>query len=224
MAVLRTGHDVGVGCLIRTAQVLWLLGFADQAVDRIQEALRLAHTLSHPFTLAYALVNALIVPHYRREVLAVQQGAETATALAEAHGFPQWQAGAACLWGWSRAMQGHSTEGIAQIVHGLAAYRMTGAQMWTPHVLALLAEAHEQAGQVEAGLRTLADALALIEQNQECHHEVALHRLKGELLLHPTTPDEHDAEACFHKALAVAREQHAQSWELRTATSLARLW
>jgi predicted ATPase len=190
----------------------------------MQAALRLAHTLAHPYTLAFAVGNMMQVHQYRREVLAVQQWAETATALTEEHGFRQWQAAVACLQGWSCAMQGHDTEGIAQIEQGLAAYRVTGAQVWTPHVLALLAEAHEYAGQAEAGLRTLTDALALVEKNGERHCEAELYRLKGELLLQQNSNNQAEAENCFHHAIDIARNQDAKSWELRAATSLARLW
>jgi predicted ATPase len=223
-AVLRTGHDVEVGCLVRTAEILWLLGFADRAAERVQAALHLAHTLSHPFTLAFALSNVLQVYQCRREVVAVQQWAETLLALAEEHGFQQWQAGALCLRGWSRAMQGHGAEGRAQMEHGREAYRGTGAQVWQPHLLALLAEAHEKAGHVAAGLQTLTEALVLVEQNQERNYEAEIYRLKGELLLHQTSPDEHHAETCFQHAVDIARNQQAKSWELRAATSLARLW
>jgi predicted ATPase len=145
-------------------------------------------------------------------------------ALAEEHGFQQWQAAARCLRGWFRAMQGHSVEGSAQMVHGLEAYRGAGTQVWQPNLLALLAEAHEKAGHMAEGLRMLTDALALVEQNQERHHEAELYRLKGELLLQFSSDNQADAETCFLQALNVARNQQAQSWELRAATSLARLW
>jgi predicted ATPase len=54
--------------------------------------------------------------------------------------------------------------------------------------------------------------------------EAELHRLGGELRLATPEPDQSEAEACFRRALAVAHEQQAKLWELRAATSLARLW
>ena len=75
-----------------------------------------------------------------------------------------------------------------------------------------------------AGLRAATEALALVEQHDERYYEAELHRLKGALLLTQSSDHAAEAEACFHQAIDVARHQHAKSWELRTATSLARLW
>jgi class 3 adenylate cyclase/predicted ATPase len=222
--IVYSAQDPGVGCLARAAEVLWLLGFADQAVEHIQAALRLAQTLSHPFTLTWVLAILLEVYQLRCEMPVVQQWAETAMAHTEEHRFHYWQVTVRCIQGWSRAMQGQCEEGIAQIAQGLAAWRVTDAQIWQPYVLALLAEAHEQAGQVEDGLRALTDALVLVEKNRERTYEAEIYRLQGELLLHQTPADAHHAEVCFHQAMAIAQNQSAKSWELRAATSLARLW
>ena len=126
--------------------------------------------------------------------------------------------------GWALAMQGQWEEGIAQIQQGLVAQHATGAEIARPSFLALLAEAHAAAGQAEAGLGVLAEALALVDHTGERHWEAEVYRLKGELLLQQCVPDAPQAEACFQQALAVARRQQARSWELRTALSLSRLW
>ena len=125
---------------------------------------------------------------------------------------------------------------------GLAAYRATGAELFRPYFLALLAEACKDAGQAEEGLTVLAEALATMDETGECWWEAELHRLKGELTLqklHVSSSKfqvdnpqstirnpqlEAEAEACFHKAIEVARQQQAKSLELRATTSLARLW
>ena len=93
-------------------------------------------------------------------------------------------------------------------------------------------------GQHEEGLRLLTEALEIVDRTGERCDEAELHRLKGELTLEKfkASPElsrrvqgsqfkgEEEAEACFHKALEVAQRQQAKSWELRAATSLARLW
>jgi predicted ATPase len=107
---------------------------------------------------------------------------------------------------------------------GWAAYRATGANVRQPMYLVPLAEAYGQAGQVDEGLQVLAEALAYIEQAGERWWEAELHRLKGELLLLQSADNHPAAVSCFEQALALARRQQAKSWELRTATSLARLW
>src|SRR5262249_38692371 len=74
------------------------------------------------------------------------------------------------------------------------------------------------------GLQALAEAHTLVEQHEERYWEAEVYRLRGVLLLRQTVPQQEDAEACFQHALDVARRQQAKSWELRAATSLARLW
>ena len=87
------------------------------------------------------------------------------------------------LRGWALAEQGQGEEGIAQIRQGLAACRATGAEVWRPHFLALLAEAYGKAGQTEEGLSVLAEALAVVDKTGERFYEAELYRLKGELTL-----------------------------------------
>ena len=107
---------------------------------------------------------------------------------------------------------------------GLAAARMTGAELFVPYFLALLAEACGHTAQADEGLRLLAEALAVADHHAERWYEAELYRLKGELLLAQSPHQHTDAEACFQHALTIARRQQAKSWELRTATCLARLW
>jgi predicted ATPase len=106
----------------------------------------------------------------------------------------------------------------------LAGYRATGAELWAPDFLALLAEGQRRTGQAAAGLDIVAEALDRVERTKGRWLEADLHRLRGELLLAVAEPEQPEAEACFRRALAVAREQGAKMWELRAATSLARLW
>jgi len=119
---------------------------------------------------------------------------------------------------------GQAQEGIAQITQGLMTYRATGAELGRPYLLALLAEAHGTIGEPEAGLDVLKEALALADTTDERWCEAELYRLKGELLLQQNSANQTEAEACFHQAIAIAQNQQAKSFELRTATSLARLW
>jgi predicted ATPase len=93
-----------------------------------------------------------------------------------------------------------------------------------PRWLTLLAEAAGYAGQVDEGLRVLAEALAAFEANGQDDWRAEAYRLQGALLLRQVVPDAVQAEACFQQALTIARRQQAKSWELRAAMSLARLW
>jgi predicted ATPase len=126
--------------------------------------------------------------------------------------------------GWALAAQGYSQEGISQIQEGRAAFHGTGAEVARPVFLALLAEVYGKDGQAPAGLACLTEALDVVAKHREHFYEAELNRLKGELILAQSTYQTTEAEACFHQALNIARRQQAKSWELRAATSLARLW
>jgi len=79
-------------------------------------------------------------------------------------------------------------------------------------------------GQPAAALVVLVEALTLVDNTGERLYESELYRLKGELLLQQSSDNHLEAETCFHHAIAIAQKQSAKSWELRAATSLARLW
>ena len=115
-------------------------------------------------------------------------------------------------------------ERMAQMHEGLPVLRTMGSEVLRPYLLALLAEVCGNSGQIEAGLGVLEEAMVTAENHAERFNEADLHRLKGEFLLRQCGKAELAAEACFQKALDIARHQQAKSLELRAATSLARLW
>ena len=179
---------------------------------------------AHPFSVGYALMLSAIFHSFCREVGLTQERAEALISLATDQGFPQWKALGALLRGWALAQQGQAQEGIGLITQGMMAWRATGAEISRPYFLALLAEAHGTIGQPEAGLPVLTEALALVHTTGERWYEPELYRLKGVLLLQQSADNQAEAESCFHHALEIARSQQAKSFELRAATSLARLW
>jgi predicted ATPase len=128
------------------------------------------------------------------------------------------------LWGWALAMQGDVTAGVAYIRQGWTVHQGMGPQTLRPYYLSLLAEAYGQAGQPEAGLTVLAEALTLVAAIEERWWEAELYRLQGVLLLQLPSPDVCQAAGCFRQALDVARGQQAKALELRAALSLGRLW
>ena len=218
------GEDVGMLCHIYAAWTLWFLGYPDQGLARCQEAMIQGQQRRHPFSIGYALSGAAVFHQGRREVRCTQERAEAVMTLATAQGFPYWMASASLLRGWALAHQGQAQEGIEQIHQSLTAYRATGAEILRPYWLALLADTHGIRGEPEAGLTTLAEALTHANTTGERWYEPELHRLKGALLLQQSFDNQADAEACFQHAIRLAQSQQAKSWELRAATSLARLW
>ncbi len=241
-AFLYGGYDPGVACFCLAARTLWHLGYPDQALKRIHETITLAQELAHPFSLASNLHSAAWLHYFFREGQATQERAEALIALSADQKFPHWVAWGTILQGWALAEQSQVGEGIAQMRQGLAAWQAVGAGVDRPRFLAMLAEAFGKGGQTEEGLTVLAEALTVVHKTGECVHEAELYRLKGQLTLQkfqvsgvklpvastqhpiPSTQAEAEAEACFLKAIEIARQQQAKSLELRAVTSLARLW
>jgi class 3 adenylate cyclase/predicted ATPase len=222
--VFRIGHDLGIACRIRAALLLWLLGYPEQALARLHEALALAHELPHPYSLAGARCWAAYVYQFRWDVPAVHEQAEAAVALSIEQGFPFWAAAGTILRGWALAMQGQGEAGMAEVCQGIAAYRATEAPLLLAYYCTLLAEVSAHLGHPEDGLQALVEAHTLMEQQEERYWEAEVCRLRGVLLLRQPGASQAEAEAWVQRALDVARRQEAKSLELRAAMSLARLW
>jgi predicted ATPase len=203
---------------------LWVLGYPDQALAHIHEALALAHELSHPFSLAWARSMAAYVYQFRRDVAAVHEHAEAAVMLSTEQGFPLLAAYGTSLRGWALAMQGQGEEGLAQVRQGIAASWATGGALFVPYFCTVLADACDHLGHTEDGLQALAEVHTLVEQQEKHSWEAEVSRLRGVFLLRQTGTPQTEAETWLQRALDVARRQEAKSLELRAASSLARLW
>jgi len=222
--VFGIGQDPGVACRAYVAWTLWLLGYPEQALIRLHDALALAHELSHPISLAFTWCLAATVYQLRRDVPAAYEHAEAAVALATEQGFTQWVALGTILRGWALALQGQGQAGMAQVRQGIAAWLTTGAALLAPWFCTLLAEASDYLGHPEDGLQALTEAHTLVEQHEERFWEAEVCRLRGVLLLRQPGTPQAEAETWLQRALDVARRQEAKSLELRAAMSLARLW
>jgi predicted ATPase len=224
LGALYGGQNPGVWCRTYMTFVLWLLGYPEQALRMSQEALALAEELAFPFDLAAAQHDRARLHQHRRDVQATQEWNDATRALATEQGYVLQLTRCTAIQGWVLVQRGQVEEGIEQLRQGLHAQRAVGAENLLPQVLAWLAEAHRRAEDAEAGLRVLAEALALVTATGGRVYEAEIYRLKGELLLQQALPDAAQAEVCFQQALDVARHQQARSWELRAAMSLSRLW
>jgi class 3 adenylate cyclase/DNA-binding winged helix-turn-helix (wHTH) protein/predicted ATPase len=222
--VIKAVQDPQVTCCALLAPTLWLLGYADQALQRAHEAVSLAQELAHPFSLAEALIFAAVVGICTWNTTEVLRSTDTVMTLATEHGFPHWEAHAATYRGWALTTQGQGDEGMALMQRGQTLWRDIGGELARPWFLALLAEGYGHTGQTQAGLAVLEEALQVVEQNGERHYESELYRLQGELLLQEGPERNLDeVERKFRRSLDVARYQQAKALELRAAMSLSRL-
>jgi predicted ATPase len=229
--ISQYGEDAGVCCLAFVSQALWTLGYPEQAVKRIQDALSLARELAFPYSLALALLWAAYLHQFRREPQAARERAQEVITLAAEHGFPLYEALGTILQGGALVEEGRLEEGIAQIRNGQTAWQALGAEIMRPYYLALLAEGYGKAGQTQEALIAVAEALDTVHKTGERFYEAELYRLKGTLFLQSgvqgpasrSPAPQTESEACFHQAIEIARRQQAKSLELRATVGLARL-
>jgi predicted ATPase len=124
--------------------------------------------------------------------------------------------------GWALGIRGRVEEGIDEIRRGMASGQVVGYVM-RPRWFPCLAELEALSKGPEAGLKILAEGLALLDRTEERFYEAELYRVQGELLLMQRESDAAEAQSWFHRAIEVARKQSSKSLELRATTSLTRL-
>ena len=203
--------------------LLWR-GEIDQAIMRSRAALAAAEELGDAYTLSHVLHLNCWLNQHLGDSTTVRERAEAAMKLTAEHGFSLWEVCAAFWYGWALAAAGEVTAGSAQMRSAIAANKGLGVVNQVPFLLGLLADIRTQAGDPTEARDLLTEALGIVDRTQERWFEAELHRLRAEALLASSPRDSAEAEASLRHALAVAREQEARFWELRAATSLARLW
>ena len=221
---LYGAHDAGVCCRCHASLTLWLLGDPDAAAHRAEEALALADSLGHPFSLCQALLLSSVIRQFRGDVTGVRELSERLVATAGERGVAVFGASGAVLLGWSIAAQGDTGEGLTVIEAALKTLREMDADLRRSYFLWLLADTYARAGDHTRGLEAITEALAFVAERGEHWWEPEIHRLHGELLLMTSAEDHVDAEAAFGRAVEIARQQSAKSPEMRATMSLARLW
>jgi DNA-binding winged helix-turn-helix (wHTH) protein/predicted ATPase len=230
------GDDPGVTCHCFLGLSLWYLGYPDQALASVEKAVAVAKKIGSPYCETFALDFVTWIQVLRRDEPAAQASADALMRIAPDQGFQFLLADSRILQGWILAAQGKAADGLQRVRPAIAAYEATGALMSKPSHLMLLAKVYGKAGQIDEALAALADARTVVDQTGERSYDAELHRLKGELMLNRSSSQRTgrkrqgasdaaaEAEACFQRAIELARRQRAKSLELRAATSLSRLW
>jgi predicted ATPase len=223
--VVRFQFDQQITARMTLARVLWLQGFADQAMrsieSNVEHALRLNHALSLCNLLAQAACPvALLAGH----LPAAERFTTLLRDLTTREALDVWHAYGDCFQGQLRIRRGDPESGLALLRDGIAKLRGASFVQYLTTFLGALAEACASAGQVADGRAAIDEALLRCEQSDERWCLAELLRIKGEITLKEDGVDPAAAEAHFRQSLDWARRQEALAWELRTATSLARLW
>ncbi|MGH7491127.1 MAG: adenylate/guanylate cyclase domain-containing protein [bacterium] len=216
------GQDPGVVSLVFLANVLWYLGYPEQAWDKMKQALALAETLDHPFTRAFALSFTSEMQILLGEIAAAEKQVDALLTLAREQNFPFWLAHGTSNKGQILLRKGRQQQGIAYIEKAVAAFNHTGSSLGRAGALAYLAEEYCKLGKIENGLSLWREAHKSLLQDEHDAHHAELLRVHGKILQAQDRTAE--AEASFQQALECARAQSAKAWELRAAADLARLW
>jgi class 3 adenylate cyclase/predicted ATPase len=204
------------------AVTLALLGHFDQGRARVDEALREARSLDHPFTVAFVLSKVCAVEAAAGLSHDAGRYAEELVALSNEHGFPLWLGLGLLQHGRSLTALGQAQDSLGLLARGLSVLRGAGAVVHTPRALCFLAEAHVKVGHLQEAQNCLVEAAQLIEMTQERSGEAELHRLRGDMM--NARGDQAAAEQNYRRALAVAERQSARTFGLRAVTSLVHLW
>ena len=153
-----------------------------------------------------------------------REWAEQAVAISVEQSFPETHGLGMVIRGWTLADSRTAHEGISELEQGLDETLRAGTEVIVPYFLGLLADSCRSVGREEDATGALEGALALSQAKGLCFWDAELHRLQGEILLGRDHTLHEKAEGCLRRALEIARTQEAKSFELRAATSLARLW
>jgi class 3 adenylate cyclase/predicted ATPase len=220
----RFGTDAKVAILEWRSRTLWLQGYPDAALKDVENSFKGAQAIGQAATMMHALAHSTISLILCGDYSAASVRAQQLVVLAEEKGSLYWKANAMMWQGCVSALTGRAAEAIDILTPALVAYRSTAATIYTPFVSLHLARACAELGQVREAWHHVDEAMTAAEKTQEKWVEAEIQRTAGEIAFISPEADAAKARACFERALVVAREQKAKSWELRTAMSLARLW
>ena len=220
----RFGQDIRVATLCFRAKALWLLGYPALALADIASALKDAREIDHGPSLMYALFLVAKLNIYSGYYAAAGKHADEIVTFATQKGVGFWKALGMLSRGVGSALVGNASDTAQKITSAINAYRSMGSTVFLPEYLSHLANAHAQASQVDDAWRCIGEAMAAMEASGEIWFEAEVNRIAGEIALKSPQQDAAKAEGYFERALSVARQQQAKSWELRAAMSLARLW
>ena len=205
---------------------LWYLGYPERASERGLAALSMGQTVAHPFSLCWSLEFEALLRIERREPELMAARTEAYLMVAREQGFPYDCAAGSMLEIWHNAwVTGECADDrIEAFRSALAEHRKIGVLLWLGGWHALLAACLEKQGNTDEALTALEAAVVHFECTGDAHWEPEVHRLIGDLLLRRNPSAADRAEVSYRRAIERARSQEAKSWELRAATSLARLW
>jgi predicted ATPase len=222
----RFGHGPGVSWsrLSYRSWALWILGYPEAARVDVERALKEAREFGQAATLMFALRHVIPARIWRGDYVAANALIDELGALAHETNAMLWKASEMAERVYLSALTGETSNIVNRMTSALEAVQSTGTTLLMPRSKALIAHAHARVGEFENAWCCINEAMTSMETTKEKWFEAEVYRTAGEITLLAPEPDAAKAEAYFERALCVAREQKARSWELRAAMGMVRLW
>ena len=220
----RFSQDTRVTCLSFRSLTLLLLGYPEAALADIDQGLTEAREISQASAILYALSVGGVAHIFCGNYSVAGEVIDELMILADDKGAMSRKAWGMAQKGYLLALAGRPTSAVEMMTSGLHLLRSTGWTLFAPWIMSWLAGAYADLGRFDDAWRCTGEAMTAMHTSKEALFEADIHRVGGEIALKSSVPDAAKAEAYFERALAVARKQQAKSWELRAATSMARLW
>jgi predicted ATPase len=220
----RFGQDLRVQNLMQRSLTMWMLGYPNAAQADVRQALADAREIGQAGSLMVALCHAGMIHVLCGSLLAAEAQSEEVIQLAKEKVSPIWKAFGMINMGCALHLCERDAEAIQMIPDGMAAYRATRATLLLPFFLSQLSLAYARVAQLDQASKSIIEATTTLEKARERWCEAEVNRVAGEIALLSINPNAAKAEAYFERALTIAHQQQAKSWELRAAMSMARLW
>ncbi len=221
--VLVSYHPV-VGILDYQSWAYWWLGRPDSSIQKSRECAAMARELDHPQTTASILAHAAVLESVRGDAAAAQTAAIRAIETSREAVIPMRRVEGEIIDGWAKAELGEPAIGAKQVGDGIAEWRKMGNRIANSWWFTLLSQARRRSQDLVGAMDALSEALETIEQTGEHLFDPEVYRVQGDILLADSRLSKINAEDSFQRARSIAVAQHMKSFELRAATSLARLW
>ncbi|HEY1783707.1 MAG TPA: adenylate/guanylate cyclase domain-containing protein [Roseiarcus sp.] len=219
----RFGQDVGVVSRSWRSVTLWLIGRPDAAKTDVEQALSDAREAGHAVTLLYALITTALTQICFGNPLAARGQCREAVVLADAKGALFWQTFGRAIHGIASLLTENAAISVSSTASAISSFGSIGATVTVGLLQSNLGLSCARLGQFDKARRCIGEATALAERTGERWFDPEISRVSGEIELLSPERDAAKAQAHFECALDIARGQQARSWELRAATSLARL-
>jgi class 3 adenylate cyclase/predicted ATPase len=218
------GQDAGVSILAYRAMALWMLGYPEAALADTKRMLSDARMIGQAGTLMYALIHASRIYLFCGDYAAGNTIIDECITLAEEKNAAFWKAAAIRLKGSFLVATGKASDAVHAMASARTGWQSSGSTAYASSAFSFLSNAYADLGQFDEARRYITKAFTAVETTKETWCEAEVLRTAGKIAPVSHEEDAAKAESYFERALAVARQQQAKSWELRASMSLARLW